>query len=470
MKFSSSDVELIEQWWVVKSRTSFYHYRQFINYPKFKKGWFPQDLSEKLQQFYDDMVAGLRPILIIQAPPQHGKSTCIIDFLSWYLGKHPELKIIYGTFSERLGIRANRALQRIFDSRKHKLIFPDFHIGESNVVTIAGKLLRNNTIIETHEGGYFRNTTVDGSVTGETLDLGVVDDPIKGRKAANSKTTRDTAWDWLTDDVMTRFSEYAGLLMIATRWHIDDPIGRMIDQDDPDIKWLKYEAINSDNKPLFPQLKSLAFLLKRKAKMLLANWLSLYQGSPVVDGGNIIKSEWWRWGDVLPKIKYRFIVADTAQKKNNWNDFSVFQCWGMDWNNCIHLLDQYRERLTSPELRKQAKEFYDRHNGIKNEPLRGMWIEDKSSGSGLIQELELKKLKINAVQRSIDKIERANDVGPEIKSGKVFLYEWVPDVDVIVDEAAASPNGVNDDAWDCTMTAIEITYLDGDTVDYAGLI
>ena len=225
MKLSSLDVELIEQWWVVKSRTSFYHYRQFLNYPSFKKGWFPSDLSIQLQQFYNDMVAGLRPILIIEAPPQHGKSTAIIDFISWYMGRVSEIRIIYGTFSERLGIRANRNLQRIFDGRKHKLIFPEFSIGDKRVVTTSNNLLKNNTIVETNGGGYFRNTTVGGSVTGESLDLGVVDDPIKGRKAANSKITRDTAWDWLTDDFMTRFSEYAGLLIINTRWHIDDPAG-----------------------------------------------------------------------------------------------------------------------------------------------------------------------------------------------------------------------------------------------------
>ena len=467
MKLSPSDVDLIEQWWITKSRTSFYHYRQFINYPKFKKGWFPQDLSENLQKFYDDMVAGLRPVLIIQAPPQHGKSVAVIEFLSWFLGKHPEYRIIYSAFSKFLSEKANKALQRIFDSRKFKLIFPDFKIGKQGAI---GGLTRNKSILETSDDGYFRNTTVAGSVTGESLDLGIIDDPIKGRAAANSTTVRKTAWNWLTDDFMTRFSEYAGLLMITTRWHIADPAGKLIDQNDDGIECLKYEAINAQGEAIFPELKSLEFLNKRKKNMLPSNWQSLYQQNPVVDGGNIIKSEWWRWGDVLPKIKYRFITADTAQKKNNWNDFSVFQCWGMDWNNCIHLLDQYRKRLTSPELRLQAKEFYDRHNGIKNEPLRGMWIEDKSSGSGLIQELELKKMKINAVQRSIDKIERANDVGPEIKSGKVFLYEWVPDIDVIVDEAAACPNGVNDDAWDCTMTAIEITYLDGDKIDYAGLM
>ena len=73
----------------------------------------------------------------------------------------------------------------------------------------------------TNGEGSFRNTTVEGSITGESLDLGIIDDPIKGRKDANSLIKRNTAWDWFTDDFFTRFSEKAGMLLILTRWHID---------------------------------------------------------------------------------------------------------------------------------------------------------------------------------------------------------------------------------------------------------
>jgi predicted phage terminase large subunit-like protein len=470
MKISRKIPQLYKEYWETVSRDNFHAYRQYINYPKFKKGTFPSLIAKDLQSFYDDMVAGLRPILIIEAPPQHGKSCAITDFVSWFLGKQPENKIIYSSFSDRLGIRANRALQRVFDSEKHKAIFPDFKIGGKRVVTVSGSLLRNNEIIETDDGGFFRNTTINGSITGEGLDLGIIDDPIKGRKTANSKTVRDSTWDWLTDDFMTRFSEYAGMIMILTRWHIDDPAGRLIDQKPDNLTVRSYPAINEDGTALFPEHKSLTFLQKIKKAMRIGNWLALFMQKPVITGGNIVKSDWWKWGEVLPKIKYRFIVADTAQKKNNWNDYTVLQCWGMDWSGNIHLLDMFRKRLTSPELRKESKDFYDRHNCIKNEPLRGMWIEDKSSGSGLIQELQLHKMKIEAVQRSVDKISRADDAGPEIKSGKVFLYKTVKDVDVIVEEASAFPNGVNDDAFDCTMTAIEVGLMGSNHVDYAGLL
>ena len=472
---NTSDLDLLEEYWRIKSREDFYSYRQYINANKIKLGWFTKDLAASLQQFYNDMVAGLRPILIIVAPPQHGKSFSITDFITWYLGKRPDHNIIYASFSEALGIRANRTIQRTIEKSKHKLIFPDLKIGSSNVVTQIGKLLRNNFKVETDSGGSFRNTTVDGAVNGEGLDLGIIDDALKGRNEANSPKTRGKAWDWLTDDFMARFAEHAGLLMINTRWHIDDPAGRMIDklglvENGGRVKLCHYPALNKNEEPLFPEHKSKTFLLERMAAMLPANWQSVYQGSPVVAGGNIVNSEWWRWGEVRPKLKYRFITADTAQKKNTWNDYTVFQAWGKCYAGNIHLLDQVRERMSAPELRKNGKEFYDRHNGIRNEPLRAMYIEDKSSGVGLIQELELEKCKVEAVPRNTDKVERAMNSGPEIKSGKVFLYKDVTEVDTIVDEASACPNGLNDDAFDCAMTAIEVEFLNNQVIDYSGLV
>ncbi len=183
-------------------------------------------------QFYKDLVSGKRPKLVIEAPPQHGKSVQIVDFIAWLSGKANETKTIYTSFSERLGVRANLAIQRMMASDKYRKVFPGTTIPLKNAVTISSQKLRNREIIEFMESdGYFRNTTVQGSITGESLDLGVIDDPIRGRKDANSITVRNSAWDWFTDDFFTRFSENAGLLCILTRWHIDDPIGRLIESD-----------------------------------------------------------------------------------------------------------------------------------------------------------------------------------------------------------------------------------------------
>ncbi|MCO1498186.1 hypothetical protein M3M48_09175, partial [Limosilactobacillus reuteri] len=90
----------------------FLAFRKLIN-PKNKWGWWQEEVAQELQQFFDDLMAGKRPKLVIQAPPQHGKSVQVIDFIAWLAGKNPSLRTIYTSFSERLGVRANLRLQRL---------------------------------------------------------------------------------------------------------------------------------------------------------------------------------------------------------------------------------------------------------------------------------------------------------------------------------------------------------------------
>ena len=168
------------------AREHFWQFRITMN-PKLtlRDQWFPRTLAWKLRQFWEDLRAGKRPILLVQTPPQHDTS-----------------------FSDRLGIRANLRLQRMLGTPEYKLIFPDTYLSAQHIVTIAERYLRNHEVLEfVNHDGYFRNTTVLGSITGESLDLGVVDDPIKGRAEANSELQRDKVWNWMTDDVFSRFSE-----------------------------------------------------------------------------------------------------------------------------------------------------------------------------------------------------------------------------------------------------------------------
>ena len=184
-------IEEIDRLCVMRARENFYCFRQYMH-PKNKWGWFQEDVADKLQQFYDDLTNGKRPKLVIEAPPQHGKSVQIIDFVMWLAGKKNDIRTIYTSFSERLGVRANLAIQRIISTDRYMKVFPNTTIPKRNSVTISSQKLRNREIIEYMEGdGYFRNTTVQGSITGESLDLGIIDDPIRGRKDANSITVRN---------------------------------------------------------------------------------------------------------------------------------------------------------------------------------------------------------------------------------------------------------------------------------------
>lgn len=461
---------------ILQSRDNFFIYRQLIN-PKDKWGWFNREVCDELQQFAEALERGERPKLVIEAPPQHGKSVAIIDFVSWMAGRNPDKRTIYGSFSERLGIRANLKLQRIYSSPLFQEIFPGVQMASGKKGDTTTK---NRDLIEyAGREGYFRNTTVRGSVTGESLDLGVIDDPLKGRVEANSPTVREAAWDWFTDDFFTRFSEDAGLLIILTRWHIDDPVGRLLEKMPHGVRVLKYRAIAEQDEytvsgklkrktgePLFPEHKSLEFLLERKAAMSEGNWLALYQQSPTIIGGNLFKTEWWQWYDEPPRLMYRIITVDTAQKTKEENDWSVLACWGMTLPTVVDgvkvpgkaiKLDMLRGKWEAPELLAMARAFWQKHS---NQPaqfgiLRQMFIEDKVSGTSLIQTLKRERIPVVAMQRDKDKVLRANDVAPQIAAGNVMLPKYAPWLKDFLEECAQFPNGVHDDQVDTMMDAVE---------------
>lgn len=446
-------VELIDQIRMREARLSFSSFRRYIH-PKNKSGWFQEHVERNLQQFYEEFRDGKRPKLVIEAPPQHGKSVIIVDFIAWLSGKMPDNRTIYTSFSERLGVRANLTLQRMMASERFEKVFPSFKIPLRNSVTISSQKLRNREIIEFLEGeGYFRNTTVQGSITGESLDLGVIDDPLRGRKDANSLTVRNSCWDWFTDDFFTRFSEDAGLLAILTRWHVDDPIGRLIEKY-PNVKVCKYPALADDvtvlmpsdpraqgsNEALFPEHKSAEFLLERKAIMPSNNWTALYQQSPYIQGGGIIKGDWFGRYTMLPKLKWRAIFGDTAMKAKQSNDYQVAEVYGLGVDGNLYLIDILRDKFEADELEKRFPDFWHKHRTRDTGRLRYFAIEDKASGTELIQRMR-KRIKpvipVKPIPRSIDKYTRVCDVLGYIESGHVMIPENAPWVHDFVAECEA---------------------------------
>jgi hypothetical protein len=261
--------------------------------PNIKIGWFQKEIAKSLQEFYDSLIKGESPWLLIESPPQHGKSSQIVDFLAWLAGKQPNLKKIYTSYSERLGVRANRKMQRLMDSDKYRKVFPETKLNSKNVVTVSNQYQRNMNLLEyVNQDGYFRNTTIGGAITGESLDIGIIDDAVKGREQAESETIRNKIWEWFTDDFLTRFSEGGALIGIGTRWHVDDPFGR-IRKNYPTVKVLSFKAISTEKEKhrepgeaLFPELKSISYLKKMQSLLHPTSWESLFQQTPITLTGN----------------------------------------------------------------------------------------------------------------------------------------------------------------------------------------
>jgi hypothetical protein len=269
------------------ARESFAVFRRTIR-PDMSRSPFVGLITRELQKFHEAFVAGKRPKLAMMTPPQHGKSLAAEDFMAWEAGKNPSLKTIYASYSDELGVLRNMNLQRLFASQRYQHIFPNLRIGG-----IGTGYQCNTSLIEYVGGpGSFRNTTVNGAITGMEQNLGVLDDFVKGRAEANSKVQRDRIWSWFTDDFNTRFSKDSALLVICTRWYVDDLLGRLM-QKFPEMRVLSFPAIAEKDEgfrrkgeALFPSLKPLGVLLDQKKLMSEASWQAEYQQHPYVVGGS----------------------------------------------------------------------------------------------------------------------------------------------------------------------------------------
>jgi len=178
------------------------------------------------------------------------------------------------------------------------------------------------------------------------------------------------------------------------------------------------------------------------------------QQRPAPRGGGILKEAWFRYYTVLPTLEFRAIHADTAQKTGEENDYTVFQCWGRSTTGQAVLVDQIRGKWEAPELVVQARAFWHKHKAAPLGPLRAMMVEDKVSGTGLIQTLRREGISILPVQRDKDKLSRGHDAAPFIESGNVLLPMDAPWLSDFLGEAAAFPGGAHDDQLDPMFDAI----------------
>lgn len=167
--------------------------------------------------------------MIVQQPPQHGKSEGSSRKLpSFMLGLNPDCKICIGTYAATIARDFNRDVQRIIDTPRYHELFPETCLNGSNVVTVANSYLRNSDVIEiVNHKGSLRVVGRGGSLTSKTVDVAILDDVYKDYSEGNSPIVRNAAWKWYTTVVRTRLHNDSQELIVFTRWHEDDLIGRI---------------------------------------------------------------------------------------------------------------------------------------------------------------------------------------------------------------------------------------------------
>jgi predicted phage terminase large subunit-like protein len=435
-----------------EARRSLLSFIRYIN-PEYIVSDFSREVCAALEQFIVDCMNGERPVLILGAPPQHGKSDIVSRYLpAWVFGHYPDLRIAGLSYAKDLASDMNRDVQKIMLSPEYALLFPHSSLNAKRVVTVETEAKRNSETFEIlgRKGAYV-GQGVGGPLTGKRVDIGIIDDPIKNSKEALSSTVKDSVWKWYGSTFLTRLSKNSGHIIMATRWATDDLSGRVIESNKR-AKVLSFPAINAKGEALIPDLHPVEKLLETKTMLGDYFWSAMYQQSPVALGGNMFKSEWWQFYKVVPQIRWRGIYADTAQKTKDANDYSVLQLWGESITGQAVLLDQIRGKWEAPDLLIQARAFWNKH---RMAGVRSFNIEDKVSGTGLIQTLKREGVPVVAIQRNTDKITRAMDAAPFVQAGNVLLPEDAPWLSDYLAEFAAFPNGTNDDQCDPTMDAIK---------------
>lgn len=268
-------------------------------------------------------------------------------------------------------------------------------------------------------------------------------------------------------DILMPTIRKEGSIIVASfnRNEEKDPIYKMF-CDNADLSSTFMNKSTIDNNPFAS--KTLLEERERCKRRSLDDYDHIWNGNPIKNKANrIIKREWFKFYRVLPKLEYKIIVVDTAQKTKEANDYTVFQCWGVA-NNEIYLIDQYRGKIEAPELRKIAKQFWAKHSKIdEDEPVycRMMYVEDKVSGTGLIQEIKADRemaIPVKGIQRYKDKYTRVLDVVDYIFAQRVNLPEGASFIHDFIEECEAFNAAMtheHDDQIDPMCDAINIALI-----------
>ena len=468
LQLSADDVQLLEELARARARKSFLEFRRYIR-PRLMVGWWVRDVAKNLQSFHNDFVAGKRPKLAIKAPPQHGKSWAVTDFIAWVAGNDPDKKTIFGSYSDDLGVRTNTELQRIYSTDAFKGIFPGTRISEAH--TSSDRWTRNENLIEyVNRGGSFRNTTVAGQVNGLELNLGVIDDPLKGRAEAHSPTIRDKTWEWFTDDFMSRFAKDGALLVVMTCWHVDDLLGRFIAKSKNEVRVLRYPAIAEEDEfdpvtgrlrrrkgeALFPELKPLDFLLERRKLLTEAGWESIYQQHPIVVGGGMLPIEKLR---VIPQFDRQKVLStvryiDKAASTTEGAAFTAGVRMHSMSDGTFVISHVFRGQWSALEREEKIKEWVEVDAGefdgyevhVEQEPGSG----GKESAESTIRMLA--GYAVYADRVTGNKEVRAEPFAAQVQGGNVGLVagEWVT---AFLNEAEVFPAGKWKDQIDAAAGA-----------------
>ncbi len=429
--------------------------------PDYKANWHHKIMCDKLDLF----ARGKIKRLVLCMPPRHGKTELGSRRLPAFIfGINPNASIISTSYSFDLSSRINRDVQRVIDTQEYSELFPDTILSGKNVRTLAhGHYLRNNEIFEiVGHNGIYKSAGVGGGITGMGANICIIDDCLKDMAEARSKRIRDNIWDWYNSVLYTRLEKNGSILIILTRWHEGDLVGRLLEQtkiNENADQWevVSFEGIKETEtqgdprdlgQPLWPAKYDLKTMLKMKSSLGTKIWDALYQQRPSALEGTIFKRSWFKYYEELPECESYLQSWDCAFKDTKNSSYVVGQVWGRIGSN-RYLIHQVRARMDFVATIKAIKNMSALYPYVTEK-----LIEDKANGSAVISTLKDKISGLIPIEPKGSKESRASAVSPQVEAGNVFLPKYASWLDDFLGEICAFPDAPNDDITDCTTQAL----------------
>lgn len=308
--------------------------------------WFHEEIAKALHKVETREIKRL----IIEMPPRHGKTQLTtINFPAWYLGRHPTEEIITASYGADLAAKFGGQTRDLMGEASYKRIFPEVILKEDT---------RAKDYWRTKQGGGYMSVGVGGAATGSGANIFLIDDPIKNSEEADSETYREKVWDWYTHVARTRLEKDGAIVVILTRWHSDDLVGRILDREAlGGEKWhrITFPAVAEINDrfrdigdPLWPGKYDAKALEATRYEIGERAFFSLYQQTPIASETQIFRPEWMKKEflpiDLEDKVTNRVITIDAADTDKEGSDYIGVTVvdWDQDNNWYFTYVKRYR--------------------------------------------------------------------------------------------------------------------------------
>ena len=416
---------------------------------------------ELLAATLQDLEAARVSRVIINIGPRHGKTELASKrFMAWYSARHPARSLIFGTYNDTYAQDVGRAVRDNIRSPEHRLVFPDHALKGGSAAAQR---------LETAAGGLLAFVGRGGAITGRGGHGIILDDPIKDRQEADSRLIRDQLWTWFTQVISTRLmTADSWIMLIQTRWHEDDPVGRLTDPMNPWYdenearQWriIDLPALAFDGEPdilgrkpgeaLWPERFPVKFLLAQQ-RLDPRGFQALYQGRPTAQDGNFFQAEDLKTytPDELPEVLRCYVASDHAVSTRQAGDKTAMVPVGVDGNDTIWVLPDVFWRHAAADVAVDAmlRLMADR------KPL--FWWAERGHITKAIGPFLRKRMSEEGIYASIveltpvgDKQTRAQSIQGRTAMGKVRFPEFAPWWPEARDQLLKFPHGAHDDFVD----------------------